>query len=31
VPELSQEFPTVRPEQIAEFLEFLAQSAAPHS
>jgi uncharacterized protein (DUF433 family) len=31
VSELTEEFPTVRPEQIAEFLEFLARSAAPRS
>src|SRR5271156_1052951 len=31
VAELSQEFPTVRPEQITEVLEFVAQSAAPNS
>ncbi len=29
--ELVEEFPTVRPEQIAEFLDFLARSAAQHS
>jgi uncharacterized protein (DUF433 family) len=27
VPELSQEFPTVRREQIAELLDFIARSA----
>jgi len=31
VRELSEEFPTVRPDQITEFLEFLARSAAPSS
>jgi len=30
VPELSQEFPTVRREQIAELLDFIAQSAETH-
>jgi uncharacterized protein (DUF433 family) len=29
--ELAEEFPSVRPEQIAEFLEFLARSAASSS
>jgi uncharacterized protein (DUF433 family) len=31
VAELSQEFPTVRLEQITEVLEFVARSAAPNS
>lgn len=31
VAELNEDFPTVRPEQIAEFLNFLAQSAESHS
>jgi uncharacterized protein (DUF433 family) len=31
VAELAQEFPTVKPEQIAEVLGFLARSAAPRS
>ena len=30
VPELSQEFPTVRREEIAELLHFIAQSAETH-
>jgi len=30
VPELSQEFPTVRRDQIAGLLDFLAQSAETH-
>ena len=30
VPELSQEFPTVRREQIAGLLDFIAQSAGTH-
>jgi len=30
VPELSQEFPTVRREQIAGLLDFIAQSAETH-
>ena len=29
--EIAQEFPTVKPEQIAEFLDFLARSTAPRS
>jgi uncharacterized protein (DUF433 family) len=31
VRELSEEFPTVSPEQITEFLDFLARNAAPGS
>jgi uncharacterized protein (DUF433 family) len=27
VPELSRQFPTVRPEQITELLDFIARSA----
>jgi uncharacterized protein (DUF433 family) len=30
VPELSQEFPTVRREQITSLLDFIAQSAETH-
>ncbi len=29
VPELAQEFPSVRPEQITDLLEFIARSAEP--
>jgi uncharacterized protein (DUF433 family) len=30
VPELSQEFPTVRREEIAKLLDFIAQSVETH-
>ena len=30
VPELSEEFPSVQPEQIAGLLDFIARSVEPH-
>ncbi len=30
VPELAEEFPTVRPEQITLLLDFIARSVEPH-
>ncbi len=30
VPELAEEFPTVRREQITELLDFIARSVEPH-